>query len=127
MHTITENGSVKEVLKAAGYSSATDAPTGTTAVDLGEPCALGAIITSYTDGTDALTSVSIEHSDDNSTWSTLDTGTDLADAVFTQDAFVVSAVKNIKRYVRMKFTLGGATGDNYISVGVVGLYALHSQ
>lgn len=103
----------REVVRA-GVLGATS--TGTTAVDMGD-CRNGQIIISLAVGTDVASSMTIQHSYDGSTWSTLQA---VPDASLTSSGFLTYNVSNMYRYVRAAWTRALSNGDSYWSIIIIG-------
>lgn len=102
---------------AASVLAATN--TGTTAVDL-KTCRSALLLINLTVGTDVPSSVTIQDSADNSTFAD---HTDIDDTELDATVLYKATLRNLKRYVRIKWTRALSNGDSYWSVELIGFGA----
>lgn len=101
----------------AGVLAATN--TGTTAVDI-KTCRSAVLMINITIGSDVPTSTIIQDSEDNVTFAD---HTTILDASLAATTLYIATLRNLKRYVRIKWTRAAAGADSYWSVTLTGIQA----
>ena len=99
---------------AVGTTSA-----GTTAVDM-KTCRDAVLMINYVQTDDEVTQLVVEHSDDNTTFTTHTSVGTIADGNTQVN------LKNIKRYVRLTYTNASASGNDFWCVMIAGFNAQKS-